>query len=351
MGAFIVERDWPGVSVGTDMPKMGLKVSSTATIRFQDVKIPAENLLGEPGEGFKIAMNILNYGRLGLGAASAGLMNQSVQDMLKRSESRKQFSLPIGDFELIQEKIVRSNAHALASRAMTFFTALLLEENPLMNVAMESSHTKLYGTTRGWDSLYDALQTAGGSGFISTQPYEKRMRDARVTTIFEGTSEIHSNYPSLTVFRTWGKLLKEKKKSPLSVLLDLPRPRLGALQFSDRLLNSGVKVAVKLEQRFRSLASLGLRKYGKAIVAQEYFLRSMTEASLHAFALLSAASFLQWQMQSGQDPRPSDLAAYRYLMEEAKEVLRRTPRRGISSLDEAARTSWKDLKAQTRTDT
>ena len=80
-----------------------------------------------------------------------------------------------------------------------------------MNVAIESSHCKLYGTTRCWDTLYDALQTAGGAGYISTLPYEKRMRDFRVTTIFEGTTEIHSIYPPLTLFRNQGKRVSKIK--------------------------------------------------------------------------------------------------------------------------------------------
>ncbi|MFW5728079.1 MAG: acyl-CoA dehydrogenase family protein, partial [Spirochaetota bacterium] len=163
MGAFIVERDREGVKVGKDMPKMGLKVSSTTPIQFKDVRVPEESLIGGPGDGFKIAMSILNYGRLGLGAAGAGLMKQSVADMTRRAASRKQFGMPIRDFELIQEKLVRGKVHAFAAANMTYFTALLLESEPLRNVAIESSHCKLYSTDRCWDTLYDALQTAGGS--------------------------------------------------------------------------------------------------------------------------------------------------------------------------------------------
>jgi acyl-CoA dehydrogenase family protein 9 len=104
MGAFIVETGWEGVEIGKDMPKMGLKVSSTAMIKFNNVKVPAENLMGKPGDGFKIAMTILNYGRLGLAAASNGLMTQSAREMLERADQRKQFGVPISQFELVQEK-------------------------------------------------------------------------------------------------------------------------------------------------------------------------------------------------------------------------------------------------------
>jgi acyl-CoA dehydrogenase family protein 9 len=147
-------------------------------------------------------MTILNYGRLALGAASAGMMKQSLRDMVKRSAGRTQFGVPINQFELIQEKLVKAHVNGYVSSAITAFTAGMLETNPLATVAMESSHCKLFGTTRAWDTLYDALQVAGGSGYLSTQPYEKRMRDFRVTTIFEGTTEIHSIYPALFVLRT-----------------------------------------------------------------------------------------------------------------------------------------------------
>ena len=98
MGAFIVETSWDGVKIGKDMPKMGLKASSTAAIQLKDVRVPVENLLGKPGDGFRIAMAVLNYGRLGLGAASVGMMDQSLKDMMKRATTRIQFGVPIGDF-------------------------------------------------------------------------------------------------------------------------------------------------------------------------------------------------------------------------------------------------------------
>ena len=195
MGAFIVETAMEGVNVGRDVDKMGLKISSTTSIGFKDVRVPVENLIGNPGDGFKIAMGILNYGRLGLGAASSGVMAKSVTEMLQRASGRIQFGKPIKEFELIQDKIVRAKVHGMVCEAMTEFTAHLLEQNPEADVAVESSHTKLFGTTRGWDTLYDALQTAGGAGYLTGLPFEKRLRDFRVTTIFEGTTEIHTIYP------------------------------------------------------------------------------------------------------------------------------------------------------------
>ncbi len=119
-------------------------------IGLKDVKVPVENMLGKPGDGFKIAMTILNYGRLGLGAASTGVIKQALADMTKRAGSRIQFGGPIIRFELIQEKMVKARVRSFAAEAMTHFTAHLLADAPLADVAVESSHTKLYGTTRAW---------------------------------------------------------------------------------------------------------------------------------------------------------------------------------------------------------
>ena len=321
MGAFIVERDWEGLTVGKDMPKMGLKVSSTTPIRFKDVQVPVENMIGEPGDGFKIAMNILNYGRLGLGAASAGLMNQSLQDMAKRGESRKQFGVPIREFQLIQEKMVRAKAHAFAARNMTFFTAGLLEEDPLMNVAIESSHCKLYGTTRCWETLYDALQAAGGAGYISTLPYEKRMRDFRVTTIFEGTTEIHSIYPPLTLFRNEGKKLS-KLTSPLAKLKALwkvSRPAgLGRATLGEALLDRAIRTAGRSETIFKRLLARGMWKFGKKVVGQEFFLRRMTETSLSLFQLVASVATVRKEF--GAEIPESERALLEYLIEETRLV-------------------------------
>ena len=216
MGSFIVETTWDGVKIGKDMPKMGLKASSTAAIQFKDVRVPVENLLGQPGEGFKIAMSILNYGRLALGAGSVGAMKQSMRDMEKQSARRRQFGVEINSFELIQEKMVQARVDSYVASAMTAFTAGMVEDNPQARIAIESSHCKLFGTTRAWNTIYDALQVAGGSGYLATQPYEKRLRDFRVTTIFEGTTEIHSIYPPLFVLRNLNKHMKAVHPSTTS---------------------------------------------------------------------------------------------------------------------------------------
>ncbi len=321
MGVFIVERSWDGVAVGHDMPKMGLALSSTAAVRLSGVRVPRDNLIGTPGEGFKIAMTILNYGRLGLGAASSGLLAQSLLDMRKRSASRKQFGVPIADFELIQEKMAHALVHGYAASAMTAFTAALVQKNPLMNVMIESSHCKLYGTTRCWDTLYDAQQTAGGAGFLSTLPYEKRLRDFRVTTLFEGTTEIHSIYPSLTVFRAYGKELRDL--GPLGRVARLARigrtRAMRGMREKEPALRDAARAALRSEALLRSLLTVGLRVHGRRIAQEEFFLRRMTSLSLSLFWLVASVWRLKRAHPDGSYPR-EDLDVIRYLTAEAREV-------------------------------
>jgi acyl-CoA dehydrogenase family protein 9 len=319
MGGFIVETAWDGVKIGKDMPKMGLKISSTTSISFKDVKVPVENLIGKPGEGFKIAMNVLNYGRLGLGAASAGLMQQSLEDMKDRALKRKQFGVSIRDFELIQEKMVKARAHRLASRAITYYTAAMLDMDRALNVALESSHTKLYGTNECWNTLYDALQTAGGAGFISTQPYEKRMRDFRVTTIFEGTTEIHTIYPPLTLFRSFGKELKKQgTMGKLGILKSIKNTKAFKAPKSDYSeINAAYKMAGSLEKAFRKLLAEGFSKYGSKIVSQEFYLRRMTRLSVSLYILISVSLYLKaGELENG------DFTVLEYLIAEADQTLR-----------------------------
>ena len=323
MGAFIVETAWDGVKIGKDMPKMGLKASSTASIQFTDVKVPRENLLGQPGDGFKIAMVILNYGRLALGAASAGMMKQSLQDMTERSADRTQFGVPINTFELIQEKMVKAKVHGYVSSAITTFTAGMLENNPTALVAMESSHCKLFGTTRAWETVYDALQVAGGSGYLTTQPYEKRMRDFRVTTIFEGTTEIHSVYPAMFVLRMLSKRMQASATGRLSkwVLLakEVFRRTRWPIVFTGKIENRAARFARASARRIRLMILIGFLIYGRSVTRKEFFLRRITTLSLYLYGVVAVLARLEAARKSGRSTE-NELNILAYFLEEARQV-------------------------------
>ena len=321
MGAFIIETDWEGVKIGKDMPKMGLKVSSTAAVQLKNVKVPKENLLGEPGDGFKIAMTILNYGRLALGAGSAGMMNRSLKDMSRRSALRTQFGSSINQFELIQDKMVKARVNEAVSASITAFTATALGRNALAPVAIESSHCKLFGTTRGWDTLYDAMQVFGGAGYLATQPYEKRMRDFRVTTIFEGTTEIHSIYPALFTIRAVSKEMLAQHRDKISQIFFLLKGLFGKTDWKIRFGNPGMDRAMRFvrssARRIRFLVHAGMLLYGKNIVRQEFFLRRISTLSVYMFGVLAMLANLEADRKAGRSINES-LTILGYFLEEAR---------------------------------
>ncbi len=323
MGAFIVETASPGVKIGRAMPKMGLAISSTTTITLDQVRIPRGNLLGAPGDGFKIAMTILNYGRLGLGAASSGVMARAVTDMRKRGAARIQFGKPIAEFELIREKIVRTRVHGAVAEAMTFFTAHLLEQTPTGNLSIESSHTKLFGTSRGWDSLYEAMQTAGGAGYLSTLPYEKRLRDFRVTTIFEGTSEIHTIYPPLYLLRL---LTGEGGSFSLpAVLRKLLRYPCFSLHFREPEMNRAVARIGRTIWRIKLMLGWGLIRHGRKLPDRELYLGRITDLSLYLYGTLCLLATIAGRRALGMDQR-EELRLLDYFLAEFEELGRQRGR-------------------------
>ncbi len=324
IGAFVVETGWDGVKIGKEMPKMGLKASSTAAVIFRDVRVPIENLLGNPGDGFKIAMTVLNFGRLGLGAASAGMMSQSLDDMKARSASRMQFGRPIQSFPLVQEKLVKTRVHQQVSASINEWVAHLLTEDPLAPVAIETSHCKLFGTTRGWESVYDALQVAGGAGYLSTHPYERRMRDFRVTTVFEGTTEIHSIYPAIQLLRRAARLLDGTGgavgRAWRAIRLILGPTHCSSLS-TDRDLQRAVRFCRRSIRSIRRLLITGWVVRGPKVFEQQFLLRRITLLSLGCFGILSLLRCLLSRSADGV-LSGSDKAILRYALAEA-EVVRR----------------------------
>ena len=323
LGAFVVETAWDGIKIGQEMPKMGLKASSTAAIKFTNVRVPKENLLGQPGDGFKIAMTVLNFGRLALGAASSGVMKLSLKDMAKRAERRVQFGVPIHRFQLIQEKIVRAKANSYAVAAMTEMTAAMLARNPFAPVAIESSHCKLFGTTKAWDTLYDALQVAGGAGYLSTNPYEKRMRDFRVTTIFEGTTEIHSMYPALyfmrDIMRQHKQMASKKFEFLIFIIKSIFLRTRWHVKFEVGPMRQAARVSKSLAARIRYMVLAGILLYREKVFTRQYFLRSITYLSLYLFATVAMLARIEASRRAGDDIE-EDLKLLELFSERARQV-------------------------------
>ncbi len=186
--AFIVEKDFPGFKVGKVEPKMGLRASHTASLYFEDCRVPAANVLGQVGQGFATALQTLDIGRCGLGASSLGSAKEAYELSLKYAVARQQFGRPIADFQAIQFKLADMAVRIYTMEQIVYDCANKVDRGE--SATLESSIVKLYCTEAASQVIDEAIQIHGGMGFSRELPLERMYRDARVTRIFEGTNEI-----------------------------------------------------------------------------------------------------------------------------------------------------------------
>jgi alkylation response protein AidB-like acyl-CoA dehydrogenase len=209
--AFIVESTWPGVSLGAEEKKMGIKGSSTRSVYFDNVRVPVANVLGEIGKGHKIAFNILNVGRLKLGAGGVGGGRGALALAAPYTTQRRAFGKSIAEFGLIRQKLANMAADTYAAESLVYRTAALMEAsveakapNPVAGLeefAIESSIAKVFGSEATAYCVDEGVQIFGGYGFMQEYPIEGAYRDARITRIYEGTNEINRLLCSGTLFR------------------------------------------------------------------------------------------------------------------------------------------------------
>lgn len=207
--AFIVERDFGGVTSGKPEDKLGIRGSNTCEVHFENVPVPVENVLGEVGGGFKVAMNILNSGRFSMGSSGAGILKKLIGYTADHAISRTQFKEKLMNFELIKKKFAKMAVTTYAMESMAYLTALTLDSYQEPDASVEAAIVKIYSSEGCWDCASECLQVLGGLGYMKTYPYERYLRDARILMIFEGTNEILRLYTSLTGMQHAGKELRE----------------------------------------------------------------------------------------------------------------------------------------------
>jgi butyryl-CoA dehydrogenase len=188
ISAFIVEKGWEGFTFGDHYDKMGIRSSSTAELIFNDVKVPKENLLGEEGQGFKIAMSTLDGGRIGIAAQALGIAQGAYENALEYSKERIQFGKPICHQQIISFKLADMATKLRAARFMIYSAAELKEHHE--PYGMESAMAKQYASDACLEIVNDALQIFGGNGYLKGMEVERAYRDAKICTIYEGTNEI-----------------------------------------------------------------------------------------------------------------------------------------------------------------
>jgi acyl-CoA dehydrogenase family protein 9 len=206
--ALIVEKGMDGFEVGERYDTMGLRGNDLRQLRYNDVRIPPENVLGEPGEGFRIAMSILNNGRLSLGTGSVGASKWLLDRIIRHVRERRQFGTPLADFELVQEKIGWMVSHTFGLESMAYLTTGLVDAG-VPDYSLESAMCKVSATEFMWYAANRALQLKGGEGYMRDELWEKMLRDIRIFPIFEGANDVMRAYVALSGMKPLGEKLKE----------------------------------------------------------------------------------------------------------------------------------------------
>jgi acyl-CoA dehydrogenase family member 9 len=306
--AFIVEAGWPGVSHGQHEDKMGIRASSTTTVSFTDVKVPAGNVLDAEGKGFKVAMAILNNGRTGLGGGAVGGMKTLIALATQQALARKQFGEPIANFGLIREKLAQMTLECFAAESVVWMVAHYIDSG-LEDYSVEAAISKVYASEAIQRAAYEALQIAGGNGFMREFPYEEATRDCRILSIFEGTNEVLRLYIALSGLKEIGRSYSELRaavddifNSPIKgfgVLADYAEKRLTRATGvgRDKLLGKippQLREATTAYEKYTvELAKASdylLRKYGKSIAGRQHALKRVADMTIDLFVGLCVLS-------------------------------------------------------------
>ena len=195
--AFIVERDFPGFTVGKKEDKLGIRASSTCELILEDCRVPKENVLGEPGKGYKIAIETLNEGRIGIGAQMIGVSRGALEHAIAYTKERKQFGRPVADFQAVQFQIAEAATQLEAARLMVYNAARLKDaKQPFVK---EAAMAKLFSSEVCEKVTSLAVQLFGGNGYTKEYPVEKFWRDSKVGQIYEGTSNMQLQTIAKTV--------------------------------------------------------------------------------------------------------------------------------------------------------
>lgn len=188
ISVFVVEKEFPGFSVGKKEKKLGIRSSDTVSVIMEDCFVPKENLLGQEGEGFKIAMQTLDGGRIGVSGQALGIAQGSLEAAIKYSKERVQFGRPISSFQAIQFMLAEMETKISAARLLTFYAACKKDRRE--NFTNEVAKAKLFASEVAVEASTKAVQIYGGYGYLKDYPVERFMRDSKITEIYEGTSEI-----------------------------------------------------------------------------------------------------------------------------------------------------------------
>jgi alkylation response protein AidB-like acyl-CoA dehydrogenase len=302
--AFLVERDYPGLIVGPEEKKLGIKGSSTTQIILDNCRVPVENLLGEIGKGHKIAFNVLNVGRFKLGACVTGAAKGALVDGIKYANIRKQFNTQISKFGAIQEKIADLMADIFASESLVYRMAGLLDDKlatidknidnyyeeyqkGIEEYASECGIAKVFCSDVLARTVDEVVQIHGGYGFVSDYPAERYYRDERINRIFEGTNEINRLLIPGMILRKAMKGELPLQAHAMKAFESLMTPSFEELD--DSVLFAAEKALIKnLKTLFLILSGVGVQKFMDKIADEQEILMAAADIAIQIYALESA---------------------------------------------------------------
>jgi alkylation response protein AidB-like acyl-CoA dehydrogenase len=308
MTAFVVEAAWPGVSHGSHEDKMGIRASSTTVVSFNDVRVPAQNVLGGEGKGFKVAMAILNNGRTGLGGGAVGAMKTVIRLATKQASERRQFGQPIASYGLVREKIAQMMIDCFAAESTVWMLAHYIDSG-CEDYSTEAAISKIFASEAIQRVAHEGLQIAAGNGFMREYPYEQIARDCRILSIFEGTNEILRLFIALSGLKEAGNALSEIKAA-VDEIFDHPIKGFGVLSgyAGQRLaqatgvgrdrIASGLPPALaeakaiyeKYALELSKASDFVLRRYGRAIVDRQFECKRIADVVIDLFVGLATLS-------------------------------------------------------------
>ncbi|MCM2257751.1 MAG: acyl-CoA dehydrogenase family protein [Vicinamibacteria bacterium] len=346
--AFIIDKGTPGVTLGAEERKTGIKGSSTRPLIFQDAKIPKENLLGEVGKGHKIAFNILNVGRFKLGAGVTGGAKFALKAAAEYGKSRTSFGQPITNFGMVREKLGEMAIRIYVSESIVYRTAGLIDKNlegvGLNDVAEALKRIEEYDAecsmVKVWCSemldyvVDETVQIFGGAGYVDDYPAERYWRDARVNRIFEGTNEINR-------LLVPGRILRKALKGELPLfqkamgLMDeftagpsFEEPEEGFLKAEERMVKGAKKIATMA-------LGIAAQKYGKGLGDKQELLGLWADVAMETYALETAV--LRAQKKAARDGDAAcavQEAAVRCFAQDAMDHIEASAKRLLAALDD-----------------
>ncbi|MYL55022.1 acyl-CoA dehydrogenase [Pontibacillus yanchengensis] len=308
--SFIVEKDFPGLTIGPEEQKMGIKGSSTCSVIMEDCKVPRENLLGEVGKGHLIALNVLNLGRFNLGFATTGAAKEVMNLTLRQITERKQFGRSIADFPASKEKVAVMASKLFAAESVMYRTAGLVESaledmydsedhkqvaKAMNEHSLESAICKVIGSETLDELVDEGVQLHGGAGFIKEYPIEQAYRDARINRIFEGTNEINR----LLIPGGFFKKIAKENVDIQSIIEEAQY----ALQLDDSLegatsidqLNHAVKT---FRRMFLVCAGAAYETYGEHIKEEQETLMKLADIAISLYAAESVVARAQKALEN-----------------------------------------------------